>query len=102
MTSNPAEPDAERRAVAQIAALAVDLGKRGFLAATFREGGKLILQVIRRDMPGCRENITIAADENGAWWFWWSWGDPIALVGDVVTASFKVAYVLTPQAGAAG
>ncbi len=68
----------------------------------FHEDGTLKLQVVNQAAPGCGESITVAAGDNGAWWFLWSWGDRITLVGDVAAAAFKIAYVLTPQAGAAG
>jgi hypothetical protein len=99
MTANLAQSDAARMAVAQFVDLAVDLNERGFLAVMLREqDGKLILRVTSQDTPSCREDITTAADDGGAWWFLWSWGDPIALTGDVAAAAFKIAYVLTPQA----
>lgn len=52
-----------------------------------------------RKVRRCRETITVTADDNGAWSFRWSWGDRIALVDEVAAAAFKIAYVLTPQAG---
>jgi hypothetical protein len=92
--SNPAG-----RAIAQLNALAVDLDGSGFLTCVFHEGGTLKLQVTNQAVPSCREIITVAADDNGMWWFLWSWGDRIAIVGDAAAAAFKIAYVLTPQAG---
>jgi hypothetical protein len=75
------------------------LGGRGFRTVTLRESGAVALQVVNQAVPGCREDITVAADDDGAWWFLWSWGDRIALAGDVAAAAFKIAYVLTPQVG---
>ena len=71
----------------------------GFLTCVFHEGGTLKLQVTNRAVPSCRETITVTADDNGAWSFRWSWDDRIALVDEVAAAAFKIAYVLTPQAG---
>lgn len=83
----------------QLHALAVELTGRGFRASVLHEDGALKLQVGNRAAPGGCEDITVAADDNGAWCFWWSWGDRIALVTDIAAAAFKIAYVLTPQAG---
>ena len=99
MTSALPEPDPARVAIAQLNALAVDLNGSGFATFTFHEGGALKLLVTNQAVPSCRETITVASDDSGAWWFLWSWGDQITLVSEVEAAAFKVAYVLTPQAG---
>ncbi len=99
MTFTLPESDPARLAIAQLNALAVDLDGSGLLTCVFHECGAPKLQVTNQAAPSCRETITVAADDNGAWWFLWSWGDRIAVVADVVAAAFKVAYVLTPQAG---
>jgi hypothetical protein len=99
MTSNHAEPDAERLAVVQFDALKADLCLRGFLIVTSSEGGKPTLRVVNREASGYQEDIGLAPDDTGSWWFWWSWGDRIAPATDVEAAAFKIAYVLTPQAG---
>jgi hypothetical protein len=99
MTSPFPESDTARLAIAQLTALAVDLDGTGFLTCLFHEGGALKLLVTNKAVPSCRETISVAPEDNGAWWFRWSWGDRITLVGDIAAAAFKVAYVLTPQAG---
>jgi hypothetical protein len=99
MTSNLTESDAARLAVVQLDALAVDLRRHGFQAVTSHEAGTLKLEVFNEAGPSCREDITVAADDNGVWWFLWSWSDRIALIGDVAAATFKIAYVLTLQVG---
>jgi hypothetical protein len=99
MTSNRAEPDPERLAVVQFDALKAALCGRGFLTVTSSEGGKPSLRVANREASGYQEDIALAADDTGSWWFWWSWGDQIAPTTDVEAAAFKIAYVLTPQAG---
>jgi hypothetical protein len=99
MTVNHAESDARHLVVAQLDALARDLAERVFLRVTVLDDGRtLTLQVVSQ-VTGSRENITVAPDDNGAWWLWWSWGDPITVIDDVAAAAFKIAYVLTPQAG---
>jgi hypothetical protein len=99
MTPNRAEPDAERLAVVQFDALKASLCRQGFLTVTSCKDGKTTLQVVNREASGHQEDITLAADDSGSWWFWWSWGDRIAPITDVEAAAFKIAYVLTPQAG---
>jgi len=102
VTANLVESDAARLAVAQLEALSVAPAEYGFLTCVLHDSGMPSLRVVNRDSPGSRENITVGPAENGVRWFCWSWGDRIALVGDVATAAFKIAYVLTPQAGVAG
>lgn len=99
MTSPPPESEPARLAIDQLNALAADLSGRGFLTDMVHEGGTRKLLVVNQAVPSCREHITVTSDDNGAWWFRWSWGDRITLVDEVAAASFKVAYVLTPQAG---
>jgi hypothetical protein len=96
MTSNRAEPDAERLAAVQFDALKASLCGRGFLTVTSSEDGKPSLRVVNREASGYQEDITLAADDTGSWW---SWDDRVAPTTDVEAAAFKIAYVLTPQAG---
>jgi hypothetical protein len=99
MTLDFPDSDPAQLAIARLNALAADLDRSGFRTCVFHEGGMLKLQVTNRAVPSCRETITVAADDNGAWSFRWSWGDRIAHVDEVAAAAFKIAYVLTPQAG---
>lgn len=94
------ETDASREATAQLDALARDLTERGFETRVSSDGGTLSLSVTSMTMPSLRESIIAAPVDGGGWWFWWSWGDRIACITDVQAAAFKIAYVLTPQAGA--
>ena len=54
------------------------------------------MHVANRWAAELSDTIYAAPAEDGSWWFWWSWEDRIALVGDVEAAAFKIAYVLTP------
>jgi hypothetical protein len=99
VTANLAESDAVHMAITQVEALAADLAGRGFETHVSRDGGTLSLSVINQAAPGSRENITARLADDGSWWFWWSWGDRIARITEVESAAFKIAYVLTPQAG---
>jgi hypothetical protein len=99
MTANLAESDDMALAVVQLESLAAVLAGRGFDTRVSRNGGTLSLSVINQGAPGCRENIAASHGSDGRWWFWWSWGDRLACIGDIEAAAFKIAYVLTPQAG---
>jgi hypothetical protein len=99
VTASLIGPNAGSLAVSQLEALASDLDGRGFDTHVSRDGGTLSLSVINRAAPGCRENITTGLAGDGAYWFWWSWGDRIAAITDVEAAAFKIAYVLTLRAG---
>jgi hypothetical protein len=98
VTVNPAESETARTACIQVNALAADLTRRGFTVMV-RDNGTLTPQVGSQAARDSCEHITVAADDNGTWRFWWSWGDPIASIADVEAAAFKIAYVLTPQSG---
>lgn len=86
--------DAACEAMAQLEALSADLAERGFGTHTAPAVHKL--HVANRAVPEVCDDISTAPAEDGAWWFWWSWGDRIAPVTDVGAAAFKIAYVLTP------
>jgi hypothetical protein len=98
MTANVAESEPVRLALVQLEALAADLAERGYETHVAHDGGTLSLRVVNQEAPSSHENIAASATDDGTWWFWWSWGDRIALVTDVEAAAFKIAYVLTPQA----
>src|SRR5689334_9508250 len=91
------DADAARKAAMQLGSLAVNLRGRGFTARVTRAGARGCVSVASPSLPQLSETV-YAAPADGTWWFWWSWGDRIAPVGEVETAAFKIAYVLTPQA----
>jgi len=96
MTATDAE--AAQRAAEQLGVLAENLVGRGFAAYLIEVGNRPCLMVASRSVPQFPEKVYAALADDGSWWFWWSWADRIALVGEVETAAFKIAYVLTPQA----
>ncbi len=78
--------------------LAGALGSRGFLARVTHLGnGPSFVQAANRHAPQLSERV-FAAQADGAWWFWWSWAERIALVEDIEFTADKIAHVLTPQA----
>jgi hypothetical protein len=92
------DADAAREAVTQLEALAKELAERGFETRVTNDDDMPGLIVLNPAMLSSRETIAIAAPDDGACWFWWSWGARIARITDVETAAFKIAYVLTPPA----
>jgi hypothetical protein len=82
----------------QLGVLAVNLRGRGFTAQVTRAGTRECVNVASQSVPRLSETVYAAPADDGRWWFWWSWDDPIAPVGELETAAFKIAYVLTPQA----
>jgi hypothetical protein len=87
-----------QEAVVHLRALAGDLERRGYTVRSAEANDKAGLIVAHRTAPDLSETIRAAQGTDGGWWFWWSWGDPIAPVTDIDAAGFKIAYVLTPQA----
>jgi len=90
------ETDAAREAAGQIERLTRDLQARGYAARLVIVGGYMAISVAHRTVTQMSETVTVAPATDGNWWFWWSWGDPIARASDVDAAAFKIAYVLTP------
>jgi hypothetical protein len=87
--------DASGDAKKQLGALAANLAGRNFGTLVLPE---FHLSVVAPAARGFSETVSAGPADDGAWWFWWSWGVQIALISDVETAAFKIAYVLTPQA----
>lgn len=85
-------------AVRQRGALARELIAQGFRAEIKSVDGYECVHVVSQTVPELAEDVRAFPDSDGVWWFWWSWDDRIAGIGEVETAAFKVAYVLTPDA----
>jgi len=90
------EPDGAREAAGQIERLTRDLQARGFTARLVIVAGYRAISVTHRTVAQMSETVRVAPATDGNWWFWWSWGEPIARASDVDAAAFKIAYVLTP------
>jgi hypothetical protein len=82
---------------AQLEALAADLSKRGFTATIAMGGRYPRLMVVNKAASRLSEDIYAAPTSDDGWWFWWSWAERIAPIGDVDSAAFKIAHVLTPN-----
>jgi hypothetical protein len=95
MTATDVDP--AQRAAAQLRALAENLADQGFAAQVTQAGQHPCISVANRSVPQLAETVHAAPAQDGTWWFWWSWQDRIGPVGEVETAAFKIAYVLTPH-----
>ncbi len=78
--------------------LAGNLTGRGFTARIAQPGKYPCVRVAHGSVPQLSETVYAAPADDGTWWFQWSRADRIAPIGDVETAAFKIAYVLTPYA----
>ncbi len=92
------DAEAAQRAVTQLGGLADNLTGRGFTARIAQAGKYPSVGVAHQSVPQLSETVYAAPADDGTWWFWWSWADRIAPIGDIETAAFKIAYVLTPHA----
>ena len=81
----------------QLGVLAVNLTRPGLHGPVTRAGPRACVSVPTSRAAARRDRLC-RARRDGTWWFWWSWADRIAPVGEVETAAFKIAYVLTPHA----
>jgi hypothetical protein len=91
---NVTDTAAVTKAVGQLEALAYDLSARG-LATTITTGrSHPCVRVVNESASQMCEDIYAAPARDGSWWFWWSWADRIAPLGDVGAAALKIAYVL--------
>ena len=69
--------------------LAAGLDPRQYAAAFIRKSGPPCLRVTSRTAPQLSEDIYA-----GRGWFWWSWAERLAGLGDPAAAAAKVARVL--------
>ena len=90
--------EAAEQATEQLGILAGNLTDRGFTAHVTQLGKYPCVLIAHGSVPQLSETVYAAPADDGAWWFWWSWADQIAPIGEVETAAFKIAYVLTPHA----
>lgn len=90
--------EAAGHATGQLGMLAGNLIGRGFTAHIDQPGKYPCVRVAHGSVPQMSETVYAAPADEGTWWFWWSWADRIAPIGEVETAAFKIAYVLTPHA----
>jgi len=86
-------------AIERLAALADDLAERGFATQIKKVDRGLRLHVVNRTVRQLSEDVWAGPTVDGLWWFWWSWGEPIAGIDHVDAAALKIAHVLAPRNG---
>jgi len=85
------------KAVGQLEVLASDLSARGLATTIVAGRSHSCVRVVNKNAPQMCEDVYAAPAGDGSWWFWWSWADRIAPLGDVDAAALKIAYVLMPD-----
>lgn len=70
------------------------LNDRGFIVTVMVDGGPPCVRVVSRETSHLSENIYAAPATDGALWFWWSWAEKLAPIGDVFATADKLAAVL--------
>ncbi|GAA3949965.1 hypothetical protein GCM10023085_35620 [Actinomadura viridis] len=71
-----------------------EMVRRGFrVRLTLPPGLAPSLHVMNPDASALAENI-LAEEGADGWWYWWSWAERIAPVGDVPAVADRVARVL--------
>lgn len=81
----------------QLEALATHLSSRGFTATIVTGRQHPCVKVVSKATSQLHEDVYAAPAGDESWWFWWSWADRIAPIGDVAAAASAIAYVLTPD-----
>ena len=80
--------------------LAAALTRRGLCARLQAPGGRVpSLHVVNPAASMLAENIFAACGRDGAWWFWWSWAERIAVAGDAEAAASRITQVLASVQG---
>jgi hypothetical protein len=73
--------------------LAAELARHGFGTRLLDAGRPARLKVTNPDSH-LNEQVQCRADEYGAWWFCWPWGQQIAPVDDLGLVTRKISTVL--------
>lgn len=94
---NVTDTAAATQAVGQLEALAADLSARGLATTIVTGRSHPCVNVVNKSASQMHEDVYAAPAGDGSWWFWWSWADRIAPVGDMDAAALKIAYVLMPD-----
>jgi hypothetical protein len=95
---NAPEARSAPEAAKQLESLAEDLEARGFTAQVVRNGGYAHISVVAPAMAPLSQAVYAAPADDGTWWFWWPWADPITPVSDVEIAAVEITCRLTKSA----
>jgi hypothetical protein len=78
--------------------LAAELTRRGLRAQLHAPIGRIpSLHVVSPAASVLADNVFAACGRDGAWWFWWSWAERIAVAEDVEGAATRIAQVLAAE-----
>ena len=80
----------------RLEALAEVLGRRGLRARLLTPPGRVpSLHVVNPSAATLSEDIYAGRNQDGSWWFWWSWAERIAVATELDRAAECVAHVLS-------
>ena len=85
--------------ITYLSRLADGLTAREFTASLI-PGARPSLKVANPETPTLNERVLCGPAADGSLWFWWSWGQPIASVDEVVAATGRIMHVLRSVTGA--
>ncbi len=88
------ETAASPQVLGQLEALAADLKDRGFTTKITPYGRYPSVDVVNSAASRLSEQVYAALAPDGAVWFWWSWAERIAPIGEPGAAAATIARVL--------
>ena len=79
--------------------LAEVLARHGLRARLTTPAGRVpSLHVVNPAAAALAEDVYAGPCQDGAWWFWWSWAERIAVAEDLATAATLISRVLAAAA----
>jgi hypothetical protein len=87
------EPGSDEQS-AHLRRLADELGQHGLVAELGGGSNSGSLRAANPEITGLTERVLCAQAQDGRWWYWWPWGQPIGPAQDVARAVTKIAAVL--------
>lgn len=85
--------------LAHLRRLAEGLSHRGFAANITQGAASVSLRVANPDTPALNERVLCRPADDGSWWFWWTWRQPIGSVDEQEVVIRKIATVLRSVEG---
>ena len=94
-TATARVPDSWRANLARLEGLAAILAEHGLRTRLLTPPGRVpSLHVVNPSAAALAEDVYAGRDQDGLWWFWWSWAEQIALTEDLADTAALIARVL--------
>jgi hypothetical protein len=87
--------------VTHLERLAAGLDRRGLSTRLVTTGRRPYLEAASAQTPQLNERVVCGRADDGAWYYFWSWQQPIGPAGDLDAVAVKIAAVLRPVEGQA-